>query len=199
MPMEILNVEQGGPEWHQARLGIPTASMFSAVIAKGEGKTRRAYMIKLAGERLTQIPMESYSNDDMERGTMQEPEIRTRYEFMTNSTVQRIGFVRNGRRGCSPDGFVGDDGMVEIKSAAPHVLIDILLAGVPPKKHLPQCMGGLWLTGRKWCDLVIGSSPKLPLFTWRHFRDESYIKMLEAEVDYFNGELVHMVRQIEGM
>jgi hypothetical protein len=110
-------------------------------------------MRKLAGEILTGIPMESYSNDDMDRGREQEPEILARYAFEHDIDVAKCGFIRNGKKGCSPDGLIGDDGMVQIKSAAPHVMIEILEAWIAkrtiPTKHLPQCQGELWVAERK--------------------------------------------------
>ncbi len=173
--------------------------MFVTVMAQGEGKTRNAYMRKLAGEQITGIPMESYSNDDMERGIEQEPEIRARYCFMYDAEIVPVGFIRNGAKGCSPDGLRGDDGMVEFKSAAPHVMIEILMDGGVPKKHLPQCHGGLWIAERRWVDLVIGSAPSLPLFVQRIHRDETYIRKIAGAVADFNIELRQMVTKIRSM
>jgi hypothetical protein len=197
--IEIFDFPQKSPQWYAARAGIPTASMFATVMAQGEGKIRNAYMRKLAGELLTGIPMESYSNDDMERGVEQEPEIRSRYAFMHDADIMPVGFIRNGGKGCSPDGLIGDEGMVEFKSAAPHVMIEILMAGEVPKKHLPQCYGNLWVAERRWIDLVIGSSPKLPLYVHRITRDETYIRKITGAVADFNIELRQMVEKIRSM
>jgi len=197
--IEIIDCPQKSPEWYLARMGIPTASMFGTVMAQGEGKTRNAYMRKLAGELITGIPMESYSNDDMERGIEQEPEIRSRYAFMHDADIIPVGFIKNAGKGCSPDGLIGDDGVVEFKSAAPHVMIEILMDGGVPKKHLPQCYGNLWVTERKWIDLVIGSSPKLPLFVQKIHRDETYIRKITGAVADFNIELRQMVAKIRSM
>ena len=89
--------------------------------------------------------------------------------------------------------------MVQIKSAAPHVMIEILMehAQGAPKKHLPQCQGELWVAERKWTDLVIGSSPKLPLAVFRLERDQQYINDIETSVHWFNRELAEMVKTIE--
>lgn len=204
MPIEIINVEQRSEEWYRARMGLPTASMFGVVMAQGrergtDSKGRASYMRKLAGEIITGIPMESYSNEDMERGREQEPEILARYCFENDVEVTPCGFIRNGKKGCSPDGLVGADGMVQIKSAAPHVMIEILMDLVKgaPKKHLPQCQGELWVAERKWTDLVIGSSPKLPLAVFRLERDQQYINDIETSVHWFNRELAEMVKTIE--
>lgn len=197
--LEIISCEQKSPEWYAARAGLPTASMFATVMAQGEGKTRNAYMRKLAGEIITGIPMESYTNDDMERGVAMEPELRSHYAFMHDADITPVGFIKNGLKGCSPDGLIGTDGMVEFKSAAPHVMIEILMAGEVPTKHKPQCQGNLWVAERVWIDLVIGSSPKLPLFVSRINRDETYIRKITGAVSDFNIELRQMVEKIRSL
>src|SRR5437763_1712549 len=130
--MKIFDCEQNSPEWYAARLGIPTASEFSTVLAVGPkgGKSpgRVAYLNKLAGEVLTGEPMPHYSNDDMERGKLMEDEARDLYAFQTGAEIRRIGFIRNGDTGASPDSLIGDKGGLEIKSAAAHIQIARLLA-----------------------------------------------------------------------
>lgn len=201
--IEYIECEQKSAEWYEARRGLVTASMFGTVMASGKGgsesATRRSYMLKLAGEIISGEPMVNYTNEAMERGTMMEPEIRERYAFEHGVEITPVGFIKNGTKGCSPDGLIGEDGMIEIKSAAPHVLIDILLRGEPPPKHQPQCQGGLWVAERKWCDLVIGSSAKLPLFVYRHHRAEQYIKTIAGAVADFNAELRGIVERLRGM
>jgi hypothetical protein len=200
MPIEIFDVPQRSEEWYRVRMGIPTASMFGAIMVQNEKRAGRAsYMRKLAGEILTDIPMESYTNDDMDRGREQEPEILARYTFEHDVNVTPCGFIKNGKKGCSPDGLIGKDGMVQIKSAAPHVMVEILMNGGVPAKHLPQCQGELWVAERKWTDLVIGSSPKLPLAVFRLQRDQKYINEIEVAVHWFNRELDDMVKRIRAM
>lgn len=200
MPIEIIDVEQRSEEWYRARMGIPTASMFHVIMVQNDTRKGRAsYMRKLAGEILTGIPMENYDNDDMARGREQEPEILARYAFETGNDVIPCGFIKNGKKGCSPDGLIRSDGMVQIKSAAPHVMIEILMdihKGAPTK-HLPQCQGELWVAERKWTDLVIGSSPRLPLAIFHIQRDARYINDIETSVHWFNRELAEMVKTIE--
>ena len=135
--LEIIECEQGSPDWYRHRMKIPTASEFATVMAKGKGgnesKTRAKYLRQLAGEILTDEPMENYTNAYMERGKLLEPEIRNLYCMMANCDVRQIGFLRNGRVGASPDGLIGSDGMIEIKSEAPHLLIETILADkIPP-------------------------------------------------------------------
>src|SRR5690348_1820958 len=127
MTVQVLVCEQGSADWFAARLGIPTASEFSTVMAKGEGKTRSAYMRKLAGEILTGEPMTAYSNPFMERGKLMEDEARTAYELIHNVDCERVGFITNGFKGCSPDSLIGNNGGLEIKTAEAHIQIDRLL------------------------------------------------------------------------
>lgn len=197
--MQIFTCEQGTEEWFRARAGIPTASEFSTVMAKGKGgadsKTRATYMRKLAGEILTGEPMESFSNHHMERGKEMEAEARDLYAFMSDTDPEQIGFIRNGDKGCSPDALIGSNGMAEIKTKLPHLQIDVLLCGDLPPEHRAQCQGALWVAEREWIDFV-SYWPKLPLFVKRVHRDEEYISTLAAAVAQFNDELAALVERI---
>lgn len=202
MSLNIIECEQGSEEWHRARLGIPTASMFATVMAKGKGAdsqsrglTSKEYMRKLAGEIITGEPMENYTNAHMERGKVMEAEARTFYEFMDDAALRRVGFIVNGPKGCSPDSLVGDNGMVEIKTKLPHLLIELLDKDDFPPEHKAQCQGGLWIAEREWIDIAI-YWPKLPLFVKRAYRDEAYIANLAGEVRRFNDELHEMVARV---
>ncbi|WP_423965511.1 lambda exonuclease family protein [Bradyrhizobium sp.] len=194
-PVQIINCEQNSEEWLKARMGIPTASQFSTVLAKGEGKTRRTYMLKIAGEIITGQPMEGFSNEHTERGHELEPEARDLYAFQTGTQLERVGFIRNGRAGCSPDSLIGKDGGAEIKTKFPHLLIDVILKDECPPEHKAQVQGTLWLTKRAWWDVVI-YWPGIPLFVKRVYRDETYIQRIATEVDRFNAELDEVVAQI---
>lgn len=196
--MKIITCDQGAPEWFEARKGIPTASEFATIIAKGKdggaSKTRRDYMLKLAGECLSGDLMESYSNAYMERGKAMEDEARQWYGFVNAIEPEQIGFVTNddGTVGCSPDSFILGDGMLEIKSAAPHVLLDHMLRNTFPAKHKAQCQGGLWVCERDWIDLLI-YWPSMKPFTKRAYRDEKYIAGLAVAVEQFNAELAEIL------
>jgi len=196
--LEIIDCEQNSPEWLRARMGIPTASAFSDVLAKGEGKVRRTYMLKLAGEIITGEPMEAFTNGHTERGHAMEDEARDLYTFQTGAELQRIGFVRNGSVGCSPDSLIGEDGGLEIKTKLPHLLIDVILKDKCPPEHVAQIQGTLWVTGRSWWDIVI-YWPGIPLFVKRIERDEAYIQTLATEVDRFTIELDAVVKQIRNL
>ncbi len=195
MTAEIISCEQNSPEWYAARLGIPTASNFATVMAKGEGKTRRTYMLKLAGEIITGEPAESYTNGHMERGHEMEPKALKAYRFMTNCEPELVGFIKNGDKGASPDCVIDADGLGEFKSKAPHILIEVLLKDQFPPEHRAQCQGALWVAEREWVDIVC-YWPKLPLFVKRAYRDEEYIKTIAGEVAKFNDELAATVETI---
>jgi hypothetical protein len=197
--MQIIECEQGTPEWFAARAGIPTASEFHTVLAVGPkgGKSvgRVDYLNKLAGEILTGEPMTSYVSADMERGKIMEDEARDLYAFQTGTELQRVGFIRNGDKGASPDSLIGADGGLEIKSAAAHVQIKQLLSDELPTEHKAQVQGSLWVAEREYWDFI-SYCPKLPLFIKRVHRDEDYIKKLANEVDLFNTELRRTVDYI---
>lgn len=197
--MQIIDCEQGSPEWFAARVGIPTASEFHTVMAVGPkgGKsvTRVDYLNKLAGEILTGEPMTNYVSSDMERGKLMEDEARNLYAFMTDADPRRIGFIRNGDRGASPDSLIGADGGLEIKSAAAHVQIKRLLADDLPSEHKAQVYGSLWIAEREWWDFT-SYCPKLPLFVKRVYRDEEYIQKIALAVELFNVELQQTVEYI---
>ncbi|MFG1462316.1 lambda exonuclease family protein [Xanthobacter sp. DSM 24535] len=199
MTMQIIDCVQGTDEWFRARAGIPTASEFSTVMASGRGggesKTRRTYMFKLAGEILTGEPMERFTNGAMERGHVMEDEARSAYAFIKDVEPVQVGFIVNGQKGYSPDSLVGSDGLLEIKTAAPHLLIDKLLSGEFSPEHKAQCQGGLWVAEREWIDLVT-YWPKLPPLIVRAVRDEVYIAGLARAVAQFNEELAEVVEQI---
>lgn len=197
--MQLVDCIQGTEAWFLARAGIPTASEFSTVLAKGRGgadsKTRRTYMLKLAGERITGKPMETFSNAHMERGKVMEEEARNYYAFLTDAEPQQVGFIRNDLAGASPDSLLGDDGLLEIKTALPHILGDLILSGEFPSEHRAQTQGQLWVTGRQWVDLIV-YWPGMPAFIKRAHRDERYIADLAAAVTQFNAELAEMVEKI---
>ena len=196
--IEIINCDQGTPEWFAARVGIPTASRFSDILAKGEGKTRGRYLRDLAAEIIRGTPEEeTYTNAHMERGKAQEDEARRLYAFMADADPVQVGFIRDGRKGCSPDSLIGDDGGLEIKTALGHIQIERLQRGTLPSEHVAQVQGSLWVTSRKWWDFV-SYSPGLPPLISRVERDEPYIATLAKAVDAFNEELDALVASVRG-
>ena len=194
------DIEQGTDEWLQIRAGIPTASMYATVMASGKGKaeskTRRTYMLKLAGERLTGEPMDNYSNANMQRGHEHEPLARDAYAFLTDTQPEQVGFIRSGDTGASPDALIGSDGLLEIKSKMAHLHLDVLLRDEIPSEHVLQIQGQLWVAEREWCDFVC-YCPKLQLFVKRTHRDETVIQAIAAAVYQFNSELAEIVLRFQ--
>lgn len=198
--IQVFDCEQNSPEWAAVRAGIVTASEMAVVLAKGVDRkspsvTRRKYMLRLAGERILGAPEETYSNAHMDRGHALEGEARSLYAFLYDAEPIRVGFIRNGEKGCSPDSLLGDDGMLEIKTALPSILIDRLLRDDFPPEHRGQCQGALWVAEREWIDLAI-YWPGLPLVVRRAHRDEAYIAELAKAVDAFNAELAAIVERV---
>ncbi len=189
--IEIFECKQGTPEWYKCRLGIPTASEFHSMLAGGQGKTRRTYLYKLVGERVTGESQETFTNMHTERGHVLEAEARDLYSYDV-ANLRTVGFIRrgtpNGFVGCSPDALVGDDGLLEIKTKLPHLQIEVLLGKRLPPDHVAQCQGALWVSGRKWLDFV-SYWPGLPLFTIRVFPDLEYFAKLEEALEAFNKEM----------
>lgn len=191
--MQILeDIEQGTPEWFACRAGIPTASKFATVMAKGEGKTRSEYMRKLAGEIVTGEPSEQFSNAHTDRGNAMEDEARETYAFINSAEIKRVGFIRSGNKGASPDSLIGANGGLEIKTALPHIQIDRLQRDRLPPEHKAQVQGNLWVAEREFWDFV-SYWPKLPMLQVRVYRDEDFIKAMSDEIDRFNDELAQLV------
>ena len=120
-----------------------------------------------------------------------EGDARDLYVFLKDVEPQRVGFIRNGKKGCSPDSLIGSDGMLEIKTKLAHIQVELLLTGKLPTEHVPQLQGQLWIAEREWVDFV-SYWPKARPFIKRVHRDEPYIKALAAAVDQFENELTTM-------
>jgi putative phage-type endonuclease len=190
--------EQGSDAWKLERLGKATASRVADLIAKtktGWGASRANYAAQLIAERLTGVPQETYSNAAMQWGTATEPEAVAAYEFYRDVMVERVGFVPHPRidmAGCSPDGLVGNDGLVECKCPLTKTHIETLLSGKVPPDYTPQIQFQMACTGRAWCDFV-SFDPRMPeemrLFIGRVERDDKYIAELEQMVGDFLAEV----------
>ena len=193
-----MSAPQGSEAWKSERAGHCTASRFRDVLAKirtGEAASRRNYRVQLVTERLIGAPISGFKSAAMEWGTQTEPLARVAYEAHTGDPVVETGFhLHQGVDwvGASPDGLVGDEGLLEIKCPEPATHMETLLDGVCPSEHVAQIQGQMWVTGRKWCDFV-SFDPRFPkhlqLFVVRVPRDEAYIANLEREVKGFLREV----------
>ena len=177
-------MEQRTDEWYAARLGRATASNFGKVLAKiktGEAADRRNYRAQLVIERLTGNRQEGYSNAAMQWGTEQEPFARIAYMADRGLDVQEIGFIQHETlmAGCSPDGLIGTDGLIEIKCPVSATHIETLKTQHMPLEHMPQVQGQMWIAGREWCDFV-SYDPRMPeklqMFVQRVPRDVMHVE-----------------------
>ena len=198
-------MEQKSPEWFAARLGKATGSRIAEIVAKtksGDSASRGNYMAQLVIERLTNKQEESYSNDFMDWGNLQEPFARAAYEAATNVLVDEVGMITHPRiemSGASPDGLVGDDGLVEIKCPKTATHIETLLSKTVPGKYNIQMQWQMACTDRSWCDFV-SFDPRMPeglqMFLKRVHRDDALIKTLEDEVIKFLKEVDAKLEQL---
>ena len=184
LPLQVIECEQNSPEWLAARRGVVTASAFKYVLAKGEAKTRAKYLRQKVAELLDATPAEGFSNSHTERGHILEPDAINLYAFQHDIEPIRVGFMRRGPVGCSPDLLVGDDGMAQVKTLLPELLVELLETEKVPTEHTAQLQGELWVSGRKWTDFI-GYWPGLPLFVKRVYRDELFMAKLAVEIEDF--------------
>lgn len=201
-------IVQGSAEWLAIRCGKVTASRIADVIAKtktGYGASRANYMAELIAERLTGAPAEKFISGPMAWGTEKEPEARALYEFLTDAEVTQVGFVPHptiSDSGASPDGLVGDAGLVEIKCPNTATHIDTLLGQSIPAKYETQMQWQMACTGRQWCDFV-SYDPRMPdsmrLFVCREERNDAMIEELSAEVGKFLAELDEKVASLTAL
>ena len=206
-------IEQGTPEWFADRLGKVTASRLADVLAKtktGYSATRNNYMTQLVLERVTGSRAEGYTNAAMAWGTEQEPFARAAYEAHTGQMVEEVGFIPHpdiDGAGASPDGLVGDDGMVEIKCPSSSTALEVWLThaqGNDPvdAKYYAQMQWQMRCADRSWCDYVV-FDPRMPakaqLFVYRVKRNEDFIANAEDEVITFLTELDIKVESLKAI
>jgi putative phage-type endonuclease len=199
-------MEQRTPEWHAARLGRVTASRVADIVAKtktGYGTGRANYMAELICERLTGTQGAFYSNAAIQWGVEKEPDARAAYEEAVGMFVVEVGFIPHNTismAGASPDGLVGDGGLVEIKCPNTATHIDTLLSGFVPNKYINQMQWQMACTGRQWCDFV-SFDPRMPegmqIWIKRVDRDNVLIAELEKEVISFLSELENKIVQLK--
>lgn len=200
-PGTVIECEQGSREWTDMRSGLVTASRAADVVAMlkkgGEKAERRDYRSELISEILTghPYPQSAAFARQVQWGIEQEPFARAAYEMQRGVLTDTPGFVLHPtipRFGASPDGFVGDDGLIQIKCPTTATHLNWILAGTVPTEHCPQMLAEMSCTGRDWCDFV-SFDPRLPahlqLFVRRYERDENLISALEKEVIHFTAEL----------
>lgn len=197
--------EQGSQEWLQERCGKVTASRIADLMARtktGWGASRTNYASQLICERLTGCVAPAFTNAAMIHGTETEPEARRAYEFSVDRDVQLVGFVPHpkiGMAGASPDGLVGEDGLLELKCPNTATHIETLLLGDVPDKYFKQMQFQMACTGREWCDFASYDNrlpERMRLFVTRVNRSTPAIKEIEEEVTAFLAEIDETVSKL---
>ena len=204
--MNIIEVTQGSQEWHAYRCGRVTASRIADLMAKTKtcwGASRANYAAQLIVERLTGTVAESYTNAAMQWGVDVEPQARIVYEMMHDVAVKQVGIVQHPtiEMSCaSPDGLVGDEGLVEIKCPTSATHIETLLNETTPGKYVLQMQWQMACTDRAWCDFV-SFDPRMPgemqLFVQRIRRDDAVIRDITENVELFLKEVADTVSRLE--
>ena len=202
--MKVIDAVQGSPEWLASRAGRVTASMISNVLMKPETAGYRDYQAQLVAEILTGKPQGSdYTNAAMQFGTETEPLARSAYEAETGFSVDEVGLCIHptiDRAGASPDGLVGNSGLVEIKCPKVATHLAYLIAGVVPAGYKNQMMWQMACCDRDWCDFV-SFRPDLPehlqLFLIRFHRDDKEIIKLETAVNAFLATVDEMIKKLK--
>ena len=196
--IDLHEIVQGSDQWFATRIGKVTASRVADVLAKtksGYSASRDNYMAQLVCERLTGQREEFFTSAAMQHGTDTEPLARLSYEVANNVLVDEVGFVPHptiAMAGASPDGLVGDDGLLEIKCPNTATHIDTLLTQIVPSKYNTQMQFQMACTGRSWCDFVSFDNrlpEELQLFVKRVPRDDVFIKQTEDAIVKFLAEL----------
>ncbi len=182
------NIEQGSQEWLKLRLGIATASNFDSIVTS-TGELSRSlpnYALELASQFFISEPEEVYKSADMLRGNELEPEAREVYQEYTFNFVEQVSFIKKDDYGYSPDGLIGEDGLIEIKCPNQVNHFKYICENKLPVQYIQQVQGGLFVSGRKWCDFISyhpNFQEDKKLFIKRVYRDEEFIKKLKIGID----------------
>lgn len=199
--MIIEHCEQGSDEWLAARCGVITMSHAKDLITGGKGITRKNYLIDVASERLSGVPVERVRTDDMMRGSEIEPFAKAAYEAHTGVRVDTVGLAyldASKRISASPDGLCGNigDGGVEIKCPRPRAHAKYIISGI--KEHMAQIQGNMWIFNAAWWDFV-SFCPEFepcPIYVTRIYRDDEMAKKIRdsalsavTEVDGYVSEI----------
>jgi putative phage-type endonuclease len=196
--IKIHDVVQGSNEWFAVRKGVITASGFAHVMAKGGGKTRTSYLERLATEIVTGQRVATFQNEHTRRGVELEPEARAWYAMQYDCDPEIVGFVYNEKLklGCSPDAYVGDRKILEIKTKLPELVTACLRRQEVPPAHMAQCQGNLWICEREVLDFL-AYWPGMPPAKITVVRNEVYIRRMAVEIERFREDLNKTVKQLK--
>lgn len=197
-------MEQRSDEWYAARRGIVTASVVGQLVT---GKTlkvadndySRAIVAQLAAERITGTTDPTFTNDDMMRGVLDEPLAVEKYAEHYGAVTTTGFMVRredDWTLGYSPDGLVGDDGLIEIKCPRAKTHLRTILSDEVPTRHMPQLQAGLLVTGRAWCDFI-SYYGGMPLYVKRVHPDPAWLEAIEEACRQFEQTVNQMLNDYE--
>ena len=205
--LDTATVKQRTDEWRQVRCGKITASRMNAVmntLKNGDsGAERRKYIGELVCERLTGEPTPHFQNAAMQHGTELEPLARQAYELETGNLVDEVGFYEHPtipNAGASPDGLIGDDGLIEIKCPETYTHIETLRTGEIKQDYIYQMQWQMECTSRKWCDFVSFDNrlpEKLQIFIKRVYRDDELIEKMKKQVQAVNSAVDDAVTDLQ--
>jgi hypothetical protein len=193
------NIEQGSPEWHDLRRGVLTSTAIRTLITPtgklADNDKTRAHVYEVAAQRITGRTEDSYTSFDMMRGHVEEILARDLYG-QAYEPVTQCGFITNESLGFtvgySPDGLVGDDGIIEIKSAKAKIQVQRIADGGMPTEHIAQVQTGLWVTGRKWCDFISYSNG-MDMMVVRVNADPDYHALIEEAAKAFEAQVAYVI------
>ena len=196
-----IKCEQGTEEWFDLKIGIPSASNFNKIVTTTgiPSKQQEKYLYQLAGETITGKREEGLSSKAMEQGVIREAEARDLYQMLNDVDVRQTGVCYKDENKdflCSPDGLIGEDGMLEIKCPLIHTHVSYLLKNALPSDYYCQVHGQMYVTGRKYCDFM-SYYPGLPSLIIRVYRGEEFIKKLEVELNVFAIKLKEIVKVLK--
>lgn len=199
--MIVVDVEQGSQEWFAARCGIPSASNFDKIVTTTGAPSKQAkkYLYQVAVERVTGKTEETYVSAAMERGIEMESEARNLYELMYDVKVEQVGLCYPDEKklySCSPDGLVGEDGLLEIKCPISSTAAAYIIEGGLNTDYFQQCQGQLLVTGRQYVDLF-SYYPGIKPHIIRIERDEKFLGLLRKELEWFCEGLDAAVEKIK--
>ncbi|MET0994078.1 MAG: lambda exonuclease family protein [Mycobacterium sp.] len=196
-------LEQGSDEWLQARCGIITASQIGKLITPtlkvADNDTSRNLTLTLAAERITGHVEYVHPSFEMMRGTDDEPFAREVYANHY-APVEEVGFMtleHDGYTvGYSPDGLVGNFGLIEIKSRNPRIQLATISANKVPAANMAQIQAGMFVTNRDWCDYV-SFSAGLPLYVKRVYPDHGWFTAIHLAAKAFEANVTKIVTDYE--
>ena len=199
--MKIINdIEQRSLAWYQARLGKFTGSDFYIVMGK-KGTTRTNLILEKACERLNNyIEEDNFTSKYMQKGIDLEPKARFLYEIKTNNKVEEIAFCElDDFTGCSPDGLVGDDGIIEIKSVKNTTYLSRYITKKIPTEYMVQIQFNLYVLNRKWCDFINynESFKEKPILIQRVERDEEMIEKIKIKLEEAKQEVQDIIEKFK--